>query len=188
MTTFLEPHRPGAPLLIPNPWDVGSAMLLASLGFEARATTSSGFAATLVGLDGSVARDQAIANGAALAARCENHVHGRAIWPTPSPGCRPTRWPAPTCSSPRRERGGRHPLDRVVAGPALQRPRDRGEPNRGRAVARISVGGAFAYAAIAAVVDAAPELRDQGTYGYTAKVPGARAAARDAFSRSSGGG
>ena len=35
------------PLLLPNPWDVGSARLLASLGFEALATTSSGYAATL---------------------------------------------------------------------------------------------------------------------------------------------
>src|SRR5215468_12317217 len=44
---FLELHRPGEPLLMPNPWDLGSAKLLASLGFEALATTSSGFAATL---------------------------------------------------------------------------------------------------------------------------------------------
>jgi 2-methylisocitrate lyase-like PEP mutase family enzyme len=44
---FLELHQPGRPLLLPNPWDRGSARLLAWLGFEALATTSSGFAATL---------------------------------------------------------------------------------------------------------------------------------------------
>ena len=50
---------------MPNPWDAGSARVLASLGFEAFATTSSGFAATLGRLDGSVTRDEAIAHGAA---------------------------------------------------------------------------------------------------------------------------
>ena len=50
---FLAMHRAGEPLLMPNPWDLGSARLLASLGFEALATTSSGFAATLGRNDGS---------------------------------------------------------------------------------------------------------------------------------------
>jgi len=63
---FLELHQGTSPLLMPNPWDVGSARLLASLGFEALATTSSGFAATLGRLDGSVSRDEAIAHGAAI--------------------------------------------------------------------------------------------------------------------------
>ena len=58
--TFLDLHRPGDPLLMPNPWDIGSAKLLASLGFKALATTSSGFAATLGRLDGSVTRDEAL--------------------------------------------------------------------------------------------------------------------------------
>jgi len=44
---FLALHRPGAPLLMPNPWDLGSAKLLVAAGFQALATTSSGFAATL---------------------------------------------------------------------------------------------------------------------------------------------
>lgn len=44
---FLALHCPERPLLLPNPWDVGSARLLTSLGFEALATTSSGFATTL---------------------------------------------------------------------------------------------------------------------------------------------
>ena len=68
MTTFRELHRPGTPLVMPNPWDVGSARLLATLGFAALATTSSGFAATLGKLDGEVGRDAAVAHGAELAA------------------------------------------------------------------------------------------------------------------------
>src|SRR3954453_2589086 len=63
---FLDLHRPGEPLLIPNPWDAGSAKLLVSLGFQALATTSSGFAATLGRLDGTVGRAEAIAHAAAV--------------------------------------------------------------------------------------------------------------------------
>jgi len=51
---FLLLHRPGQPLLMPNAWDIGSAKLLASLGFEALATTSGGFAASRGRLDGSI--------------------------------------------------------------------------------------------------------------------------------------
>src|SRR5918999_5862628 len=61
---FLSLHRPGRPLLMPNPWDRGSAKLLESLGFEALATTSSGFAATLGRLDGRVTREEALAHAA----------------------------------------------------------------------------------------------------------------------------
>ncbi len=65
---FLKLHRPERPLLLPNPWDQGSARLLAALGFEALATTSSGFAATLGRLDGSVTADEALAHAAAIVA------------------------------------------------------------------------------------------------------------------------
>ena len=50
-------ERPGA-FVIPNPWDVGSARLLAGLGFEALATTSAGFAHSLGGGDGMVTLQQ----------------------------------------------------------------------------------------------------------------------------------
>jgi 2-methylisocitrate lyase-like PEP mutase family enzyme len=63
---FLALHRPGRPVLMPNPWDCGSARLFESLGFEALATTSSGFAATLGRLDGMVTRDEAIAHSAQI--------------------------------------------------------------------------------------------------------------------------
>ena len=51
---------------MPNPWDVGSAKLLASLGFEALATTSAGLAWSLGKLDGRVTRDELVAHVAAL--------------------------------------------------------------------------------------------------------------------------
>lgn len=59
-------ERPGI-FLIPNPWDAGSAKLLASLGFEALATTSLGFAATLGRPDGAVSRGEALENCQAIA-------------------------------------------------------------------------------------------------------------------------
>lgn len=67
-TDFLALHRPGSPLLLPNAWDAGSARILATLGFAAVATTSSGFAATLGRPDGALTRDEALAHAAALVA------------------------------------------------------------------------------------------------------------------------
>ena len=106
---FLALHRADEPLLLPNPWDLGSARLLASLGFKALATTSSGFAATLGGV------------------------------------------------------------------PAVAELAEAG-------VSRISVGGSFAFAALEALVSAATELREQGTYGFRAASAAGAAAARRAFS------
>jgi len=54
--------------VIPNPWDVGSARILASLGFRALATTSGGHAASLGRLDGAVTREEALAHAEMLAA------------------------------------------------------------------------------------------------------------------------
>jgi 2-methylisocitrate lyase-like PEP mutase family enzyme len=56
----------GEPFVIPNPWDAGSAKVLAKLGFKALATTSSGFAFTLGRRDGDVTLDEVIAHTAAL--------------------------------------------------------------------------------------------------------------------------
>jgi 2-methylisocitrate lyase-like PEP mutase family enzyme len=56
----------GEPFVIPNPWDAGSARVLEALGFEALATTSSGFAFTLGRLDGHVTLDEVAAHTAAL--------------------------------------------------------------------------------------------------------------------------
>jgi 2-methylisocitrate lyase-like PEP mutase family enzyme len=57
--------RPGA-FVIPNPWDAGSARILAGLGFEALTTTSAGLAFTLGRRDGAVTRDEALANARAI--------------------------------------------------------------------------------------------------------------------------
>jgi len=57
---FLSLHRGPTPLLLPNPWDPGSAKVLLRLGFEALATTSGGYAGTLGRLDGSVTRQEAL--------------------------------------------------------------------------------------------------------------------------------
>src|SRR5205823_2179630 len=65
---FLALHHGPAPLLMPNPWAIGSAKVLAAMGFEALATTSGGFAATLGRLDGEVTRDEAVAHAAAVVA------------------------------------------------------------------------------------------------------------------------
>jgi 2-methylisocitrate lyase-like PEP mutase family enzyme len=67
---FAELHA-GEPFVIPNPWDAGSARVLAALGFKALATTSSGFAFTLGRLDGGVTLDEMVEHTAALDAATE---------------------------------------------------------------------------------------------------------------------
>lgn len=245
---FLQLHRPGQPLLLPNPWDLGSARVLASLGFEALATTSSGFAATLGLPDGSVTRDQAIGHAALIAgatplpvsadlengfadepqevagavtaaidaglagcsiedftrradqpiyeaslaaervaaaaeaahagprrlvltARAENHLHGRDdLADTIARLQRYAEAGADVLYAPG--------VDRAEDIRALVTSVDRPVNVLARAgtppvaelahlgVARVSVGGAFAFGAIGALADAARELRDGGTYGY----------------------
>ncbi|MDX6676332.1 MAG: hypothetical protein QOE31_384 [Solirubrobacteraceae bacterium] len=260
---FLELHVPGTPLLMPNPWDAGSAKLLASLGFEALATTSGGFAATLGQLDGTVTRAQALAHAATLVAatdlplsadlengfaddpdgvaetvrgaieaglagcsiedfsgdeadpiyaialatervaaaaraahdgpialvltaRAENHIHGRDdLADTIARLQAYARAGADVVYAP-----GLRTLEQIEAVlAAVDRPLNvlalAGMPSVGElaaaGVARISVGGAFAYAAIGAVVEAARELREQGTYGYWERARGGAEAARTAF-------
>lgn len=56
----------GKPFVIPNPWDAGSARVLAALGFKALATTSSGFAFTLGRRDGGATLEEVVAHAAAL--------------------------------------------------------------------------------------------------------------------------
>src|ERR671931_1994488 len=57
----------GGPFVIPNPWDAGSARVLAGLGFQALATTSSGFAFTLGRRDGGATLDEVVTHVRALA-------------------------------------------------------------------------------------------------------------------------
>jgi 2-methylisocitrate lyase-like PEP mutase family enzyme len=58
---FRQLHEAGC-FVIPNPWDVGSARFLQSLGFKALATTSSGFAWSRGRPDGGISRDVALAH------------------------------------------------------------------------------------------------------------------------------
>lgn len=70
MTTFTELHR-GRLFVMPNAWDIGSARMLASLGFAAIATTSSGHAASLGRSDQEVTLDELIAHAAEIVAAVE---------------------------------------------------------------------------------------------------------------------
>ncbi|MGI9006355.1 MAG: isocitrate lyase/PEP mutase family protein [Streptosporangiaceae bacterium] len=260
---FLALHHRDQPLLMPNPWDLGSAKLFESLGFAALATTSSGFAATLGRPDGAVSRDEAIAHAAAMAAstevpvsadlencfaddpagvartvrlavgaglagcsvedftgrpedpiydrslavervaaaaeaahsgpvhlvltaRAENHLHGR---------------PYLADTIARLQDYAAAGAD-VVFAPGVTRLDELaevvtavGQPVNALAmagvatvaelaaagVARISVGGALAYVGIDAVVRAALQLRDQGSFGYLEQAAEGRAAAAAAF-------
>ncbi len=260
---FLALHTPGSPLLMPNAWDEGSAKLLASLGFQALATTSSGFAATLGRLDGSVTRDEALTharsiveatelpvsadleNGFAddpgavaetvalalqaglagcsvedftgradtpiyeidlaaervaaaaavahagpvhlvLTARAENHLHDRADLADTIARLKAYQEAgadvlfAPGVNELEDIRLLVASVDRPVSVLAL--PRAPAVPELAAAgVGRVSVGGAFAFAALGAVVEAANELKDEGTYSYWARTSVGARAARSAF-------
>jgi 2-methylisocitrate lyase-like PEP mutase family enzyme len=261
---FLALHRPGSPLLIPNPWDAGSARVLASLGFEALATTSSGFAATLGRTDGSVTRDEAIGHGAVIARatplpvsadlengfaddpdevaatvsaaagaglagcsiedftrRDDNPVYDRglAVERIAAAAAAAHAGPRRLVLTARAENylHGRDDLADTIArlqqygeagadvlyAPGLTRASDIAEVVRSvdkpvnvlalprvppvaelasLGVARISVGGAFAYAALGALVEAATELRTAGRYDYLRSSALGRKAAGSAFS------
>jgi 2-methylisocitrate lyase-like PEP mutase family enzyme len=260
---FLGLHIPGSPLLLPNPWDAGSARLLQSLGFDALATTSGGFAATLGRLDGAVTRDEAIAHCAAivdvtdlpvsadlengfgddpedvrqtvrlaldaglagcsiedfngredepiydlaaateriaaaakvahagpvhlvLTARAENHLHGRQNLPDTiarllayqeagadvlfAPGLTTLEDIAAVIAA------VELPVN-VLALPGMPSVAELATAG----VARISVGPGFAYAALGAVVEAARELREEGTYAFWERAGVGAGAAEDAF-------
>jgi 2-methylisocitrate lyase-like PEP mutase family enzyme len=260
---FLALHHGERPLLLPNPWDRGSARLLASLGFEALATTSSGYAATLGRLDGSVTRDEAVdhaasivqatdlpvsadlenafaddpdevaetlrlALGAGLAgcsvedysrredapiydaglaaervaaaaavahegpvrlvltARAENYLHGREDLSDTIARLQAYQEAgadvlyAPGLSSLEDIRQVVASVDRPVNVLALP-----GAPSVSQlgsvGVSRVSVGGAFAFAALGAVVEAARELSEQGTYGFWERAGSGVQGARSAF-------
>ncbi len=64
---FRALHEREAAFIIPNPWDVGTARLLARLGFEALATTSAGYAFSVGQRDNTIGRDEMMAHVAAIA-------------------------------------------------------------------------------------------------------------------------
>jgi len=76
--TFRALHERDGAFVMPNPWSIGSAKLLESLGFEALATTSSGHAYTLGRADGvrSVSRDEALQHATELSAATAVPING----------------------------------------------------------------------------------------------------------------
>src|SRR5262245_40395291 len=64
---FRALHERDGAFIIPNPWDVGTARLLARLGFQALATTSAGFAFSIGRRDSMVGRDLMLAHVGAIA-------------------------------------------------------------------------------------------------------------------------
>jgi len=63
---FRALHQRDHAFIIPNPWDIGTARMLAHLGFEALASTSAGYAFSMGLLDGAVGREAMIAHVSAL--------------------------------------------------------------------------------------------------------------------------
>src|SRR5260370_12919418 len=63
---FRALHQGPGAFLIPNPWDAGSARILAGLGFQALATSSGACAGTLGRRDGKVTREEALAHARAI--------------------------------------------------------------------------------------------------------------------------
>jgi 2-methylisocitrate lyase-like PEP mutase family enzyme len=64
---FRELHQRDGAFIIPNPWDIGTARLLAHLGFEALATTSAGYAFSVGKQDNTISRDEMMAHVTAIA-------------------------------------------------------------------------------------------------------------------------
>lgn len=261
--SFRALHHAESPLLLPNPWDAGSTRLLASLGFEALATTSSGHAATLGRLDGSVTRDEALVHCAAivsatdlpvsadlesgfgatpdevaetirlavgtglagcsvedatgqpkapifdvgtaverveaaaeaahggavrivLTARAENHLHGRPdladtiarLQRYQEAGADVLYAPGLVTTDDLRQLVSSVDLPvNVLALPGCPSVDELGAIG----VRRVSVGGAFSYAALGAVVEAARELKEDGTYGFWGPAGTGMGAAGKAF-------
>jgi 2-methylisocitrate lyase-like PEP mutase family enzyme len=68
---FRALHEGTGAFVIPNPWDAGSARMLAALGFQALATSSGAMAGTLGRRDGKVTRDEALAHARLIVEACD---------------------------------------------------------------------------------------------------------------------
>ena len=73
---FRALHERESAFVIPNPWDIGTASLLASLGFEALATTSAGYAFSVGQQDNTIGRDRMMAHVGAIASATDLPVSG----------------------------------------------------------------------------------------------------------------
>jgi 2-methylisocitrate lyase-like PEP mutase family enzyme len=258
---FLQLHDSETPLLLPNPWDLGSARLLAWLGFKALATTSGGHAASLGRSDGEVSREEAVAHAAAIGAATGLPVNGdfeNCFADEPAgvaetvqlaldagiAGCSVEDWSGSeiydiglaaerVAAAAEIAHGG--PVRMVLTARAENQTRRSGDLNdtiarlqayqeagadvlyapalhsleeirvlrssvdrpinvlavaglppvpelAAAGVSRISVGSAFAFAAYGALLEAATELREAGTYGFTDRARASfSGGAREAF-------
>src|SRR5580700_8285857 len=73
---FRSLHEQSDAFVIPNPWDIGTARLLAQLGFEALATTSAGYAFSVGKRDYAIGRDEMMRHVAAIASATDLPVSG----------------------------------------------------------------------------------------------------------------
>jgi len=73
---FRSLHQRDRAFIIPNPWDAGTAVLLAHLGFEALATTSAGYAFSQGLPDKAIGREKMIVHVAAISSATELPVSG----------------------------------------------------------------------------------------------------------------
>ena len=73
---FRSLHQRSAAFIIPNPWDAGTARLLAHLGFEALATTSAGYAFSVGRPDNTIDRAQMLAHASVIASATDLPVSG----------------------------------------------------------------------------------------------------------------
>lgn len=73
---FRALHERDHAFIIPNPWDIGTARLLAHLGFEALATTSAGYAFSIGQRDNTIGRDKMMAHAQTIASATDLPVSG----------------------------------------------------------------------------------------------------------------
>ena len=185
----------GEPFVITNPWDAGSARVLAALGFPALATTSSGFAFTLGRLDGTATLAEVGAHVAALARATDlplsvdlEHGYGadpglavKRVGEADAVGASIEDWDgarlqaferagadvfyAPGCAA-----GTRSGPCQATSKP-LNALAHRGLSMREITAAggrRVSVGGALTWVAVGALAQAATRIRDDGDFSALA--------------------
>lgn len=146
---FKALHQGPGAFVIANPWDAGSARILAALGFQALATSSGASAGTLGRRDGRVTRDEALAQARAICAATELPVSAdleKGFGDAPAAAAETIRLAA--------EAG-------LVGGSIEDATGDKDEP-----LYDISHATSLYRAAMSGLVDAAREVKEKGSFGY----------------------
>src|SRR5207248_2447288 len=152
---FRALHQGPGAFLIANAWDAGSARVLAGLGFQALATSSGAQAGTLGRVDGQVTRDEALVHCRAIAAATELPVSAdleRGFGDAPEVVAETVRLAA-------------------EVGPFSFMAGIRGKSFsvaelEAAGVRRISLATSLYRAAMTGLLEAAREVKDEGTFGY----------------------